>query len=867
MESSLFETQKPSQTPLPFPPHRRRHLRSETYRTIVHILSNCCDESQRSHALPTVPEEPKQDCGGSALGQLTEINRLVGPNHMESESWIVLKKSEENGEVIGSEDRDCRHKVIRVDGLDHVNAMVHDINVNSVGEGSQTTNGGVGLRLINNQEDYLNDPEPHMEESGHKEQLQVDQELSIGEACETIDSCFGIDMIAGIAGTTKPGEINEETRSNVERYFSEEVELELHQKEMELEKLITCSKGRPMDSSLCVTADEEMEEGQISGDDGVYDESMDFSHEDVVSLEKKKVEQVKFLKAIVDEVVSTHDEQNAGLERDSESSSLFVKAVDNAGNSMDVELRERIRKEVGNESLVVVCGKIIEAQKAHKYESMLETGEIRKQCGGVESGSPAACVTNLALHGKISGENDTEIEGPGSTEKDEGVNNKKKKRILTKERKTKKKKKERIKRAEKNRKLGVKRLKLQPILKPKTVAYCRHFLKGRCHEVVGFSSPVVVDEKCKFSHDTIPLTKSKMPVEEGSVIASNVSNPESSSSSLLSNIGPKKPLSIHGAPHRSVNAKPYCTGIPPGKSTEPKVTQPTLKSTAEAPKGISFFSQGKLSVGNTSNKQKQAASSLRVDDGVKVGDQIIHSVAGVAQKLNEITKKTPAMLPKGINFLSFGKAPSDYSFSIKPSSLPVSGDYGTGKSLLGNASEGKQASSSPMSDDGANVDHRAGQSISNIVNSNQMTNQTPSAVVPRGINFLSYGKAPQDVSSNKKQQSLLSTQGSNSVPSSVQGKERRVDKPQISNAMSWTLPSSSFSCGQSLQQLANGDSKSTPSSSQKSLLSNSPISVQKSLQSMLAFAAKFESGIKIDPSTGDPAVRAECDNGAESSQN
>lgn len=45
-------------------------------------------------------------------------------------------------------------------------------------------------------------------------------------------------------------------------------------------------------------------------------------------------------------------------------------------------------------------------------------------------------------------------------------------------------KKKRIKRAETNKRLGVKRLKIQPILKPKTVTYCRHYLRGRCQEVV-----------------------------------------------------------------------------------------------------------------------------------------------------------------------------------------------------------------------------------------------------------------------------------------------------------------------------------------------------------------------------------------------
>jgi len=42
----------------------------------------------------------------------------------------------------------------------------------------------------------------------------------------------------------------------------------------------------------------------------------------------------------------------------------------------------------------------------------------------------------------------------------------------------------RIKRAQERIALGVKKLKLKPVApKPKPIKYCRHYLKGRCHEV------------------------------------------------------------------------------------------------------------------------------------------------------------------------------------------------------------------------------------------------------------------------------------------------------------------------------------------------------------------------------------------------
>ncbi|CAN8248365.1 unnamed protein product [Cochlearia groenlandica] len=57
----------------------------------------------------------------------------------------------------------------------------------------------------------------------------------------------------------------------------------------------------------------------------------------------------------------------------------------------------------------------------------------------------------------------------------------------------------RKKRAQERIALGVKKLKLKTVApKPKPIKYCRHYRKGRCHE----------GEKCKFSHDFTPETKS-----------------------------------------------------------------------------------------------------------------------------------------------------------------------------------------------------------------------------------------------------------------------------------------------------------------------------------------------------------------------
>ncbi|KAI3709678.1 hypothetical protein L2E82_39444 [Cichorium intybus] len=286
-------------------------------------------------------------------------------------------------------------------------------------------------------------------------------------------------------------------------------------------------------------------------------------------------------------------------------------------------------------------------------------------------------------------------------------NEKKKKRVLTTERKAKKKRKERIKRAEKNRKLGVKRLKIQPIIKEKKITYCRHYMKGRCHE----------GENCKFSHDTVPLTKSKpcchfarhscmkgddcpfdhqlskypcnnhltkgfcprgsdcmfsheVQPSEPSLNTSNDPKPEHKTPP---NLSPKIQINKNDSPNLSNQPPKGVNFISPKLSSQP-------------PKGVSFFTQEKLSL------SPQLSPKVNSD-------------------LGEITK-TPPVIPRGINFLSFGKKPgSDLSnggFSFK-----------IGKSPLGNM-EGKMVNL----DDGVKSDTQ----IEN--NDKQISSRKPMPVLP-----------------------------------------------------------------------------------------------------------------------------------------
>eukprot|EP00252_Welwitschia_mirabilis_P007269 TRINITY_DN1848_c0_g1_i6.p1 TRINITY_DN1848_c0_g1~~TRINITY_DN1848_c0_g1_i6.p1 ORF type:complete len:603 (-),score=142.73 TRINITY_DN1848_c0_g1_i6:525-2333(-) len=83
---------------------------------------------------------------------------------------------------------------------------------------------------------------------------------------------------------------------------------------------------------------------------------------------------------------------------------------------------------------------------------------------------------------------------------EEATKKKAKRGPLTDKRKEKKKAARRRKRALMNKELGVKRLKLMPVQKPKPVIVCKYYMKGKCSQ----------GKNCSFSHDAVPETKSQV---------------------------------------------------------------------------------------------------------------------------------------------------------------------------------------------------------------------------------------------------------------------------------------------------------------------------------------------------------------------
>ncbi|XP_028060181.1 uncharacterized protein LOC114263791 [Camellia sinensis] len=270
MEQSHLETLNQSDSLFPFPPHRRRHLKSETFLTLVRILSHCHADSHTCHSHPQ--ERPKQD-----VDVYAESSRL---------------------------------------------------------------------------------------------------------------------------------DENNEGSSFVERNLLEEVnEMQL----MELEKWVSDCGG--LNSLLRVTDDEEIEEGEISGDFGVYDQSMDLLFEDAVSLEKKNVDEEQNSEATINDEQLTCKKQKVANQEDTKSNKNFVETIDNVGKEVELKILSNM-PEIECKSEIAVFGKYGEAKLAHGYNSVIETVRNEQQTArAIEE------FNHPAVPGKISRENATKNQSTLSTEK------------------------------------------------------------------------------------------------------------------------------------------------------------------------------------------------------------------------------------------------------------------------------------------------------------------------------------------------------------------------------------------------------------------------------------------------------------------
>ncbi|CAA0842572.1 Zinc finger CCCH domain-containing protein 65 [Striga hermonthica] len=642
MEDSSLQslTLNPSDAAFSFPPHRRRPLRSRTFCALVGIITNTHKLRIQGDGGALEVRSVREEDGATISNEDVHSEAAVIPLPVckqQSEDTLVRETSISEKKVTSFQYGDSERNQATTPELDHgslgTDGRREVAPENSVSNENlsivvnQTS--GCAIQVSKEQEENASKDVlgHHMENLVALEELQVDEEFSVADYSDVLDSCFGVDMTI------------ESSKTVLEENMSKETEHELQLKEMELEKLINFQN-----------ADHEFEEGEISGEVGVADVSF---HEEPSLVGDRTVEIVHASEDVLDkeESMST-EEYNRGFRQHQAPDPLLARTVNSDYNSVNI----RSRQIAG-----VMQGKAAESQM---------------------------CAT---------------VEKDG-----DGKRKKRKNGPLTEEKRAKKKRKDRLKRAEKNRKLGVKRLKLQPVKKQKTITYCRHFLHGRCHE----------GEKCKFSHDTVPLTKSKpcghfarhscmkgddCPYDHqlskypcnnyttngfcsrGSdcLFSHEVPAQTPSKASALSSKVNHLEVNFLSSPNNSNPSKH--TDDNRGKSLELELpfarTVPKTTTTArQAPKGISFISNVRTSLGGTTNR-----------------DVVI---ASCSNEPNEKPESVPQKKPRGINFLSFAQ-PTATTTSIDNSSsnnilskLLPSCSPETRKSIMAGLGESKAVCSS-----------------------------------------------------------------------------------------------------------------------------------------------------------------------------
>ncbi|CAI0423329.1 unnamed protein product [Linum tenue] len=427
--------------------------------------------------------------------------------------------------------------------------------------------------------------------------------------------------------------------------------------------------------------------------------------------------------------------------------------------------------------------------------------------------------SSLALPLGTSSQDLTGSQGAASQEKDASPSKNKKRGPPSDSQKLKRKQNKRKKRAEKNKELGVKRLKLQPFVKQKPVEICRHYMLGKCWE----------SEKCKFSHDAIPLTKSepckffvrgacmkgddclrdhelsKYPCDNfkstgycsrgqkclfshkllpnGDVSTASSVNPNSSV--LTRTVDSKKKLDMVAHLHQSGG-----TATVPTVVFSTKIEEAPGKTVFNEPVIVPTF---KLSLGGSSHTDQPSPGTI--------GD------------LNSALKVTPqAVRPKGINFLSFGKSPLEFSAAKKSSVSPVTLDDASKAPLLNKSSLLQQnpGVKPGMNDMAQKSDHIAASGI---------------------VNPFSLG-ATSAVDGNRYVQCHLPSSSGHDVASTGQGSNIALDKNQSLSAVPPGLASSPFGSGQSSDHIALLQLKNVPKSTQEAVMST------------MSFASKLESAMK-----------------------
>ncbi|XP_021715093.1 uncharacterized protein LOC110683055 isoform X2 [Chenopodium quinoa] len=412
-------------------------------------------------------------------------------------------------------------------------------------------------------------------------------------------------------------------------------------------------------------------------------------------------------------------------------------------------------------------------------------------------------------------------------------------------RKEKKKQNKRKKRAEMDKKLGVKRLKLTTIVKPKIIAPCRHYLRGRCQE----------GEKCKFSHDVIPLTKSmpcchfarqacmkgddcpydhqlsnypcniyvstgfcsrgdscsfshKIPAKEVAETSAGVSNFGTTIPDQLDKSNSKQQLDANAS---------FSSGVATPKNLKENIaTQASLPG--KAPKGLSFLSSGKSSL-KDSGKLKELDLSQK--SGSATGTSSQPNIATTAVNVVKYLIDTPALDTQGKDFISFLRHSAGSSGDKKQANPSHHRD----NSRFYSFGQSENVNPSHKSDDPSATSNQLNKGMSSrVLSVCEMPEANPASISPKQISIPSSGGFAYDNCAAKSQATLPNN---GHLDSQIRENESANGSDKAVQPKLWGSPASS---GQSPIKVGV---KNTPGTAQRALLST------------LSFAAKYGSGIKM----------------------
>lgn len=623
-----------------FPPYRRSPLRSHTYNTLVHIFShlsaynNSLQTSTQPLSIPDngsdiIVQENKEKEPKSSEYFDSDFMDLKGPVRQKE-----IQEIQETVEGVRDKNMDFTSNALVLDDIQHL-MEIEEMSIQANGFDKEQKLMDELELVVKGTEDVASkgfDMTSMLNVSTSKEGQA--SALVIGTSSSKPESqqketelVKSVSVVAGSPPNTKEGEFEKEDGTGeIQKCVYHNVQDEGEK----FEKLI-CMNNATNSSNNLIEGD--MEEGEIFGELGIDGNLFDVPSEGALNLQLMEVDEVQKPENVNGNMIYPSKIENQEKEKGYESNSSLVNALQDANSSGQVELRNSGKKGIA--------------------------GRAAKDHGNTTS----VMMDNAS---------DKKRRGPGSESK-----------------KVKKKIKSKKKRAEKNKELGVKRLQLQYVQKPKIVSHCRHYLHGRCHE----------GDKCQFSHDVVPLTKAKpcthfarnscmkgdncpydhqlskypcnnfvskgsccrgdaclfshqVPTHKDIPTPSNVCRPELKSPLLSGNANFNTPLNNHGSSSVQQNQFTNSAGIHSSINVEHKVTDPIQKQPTP-PKGISFINLSKLSPGPGTPKQGTIITTKETPIQMRIRED--QSACDKTQNTVEIPKKLPAVAPKGINFLSFGK--------------------------------------------------------------------------------------------------------------------------------------------------------------------------------------------------------------------